>query len=199
MKTSKKPETDSLTDAQLWRAVADSARPLRHKRARPARKEPPGDATAKTAPPTQQPRAAADDGSRPARKPPPPPPLPTLHPGAAPGVDRATALRLRRGEMPIDATLDLHGMTQKEAHSALLGHITRAHTLGQRCLLVITGKGGKSGKDGRETGVLRANVPRWLNEAPVRAHVLAFAPARPRHGGDGALYVLLRRMRETAR
>ncbi len=191
MKTSKKPEADSLTDAQLWRAVADSARPLRHKRARPARKESSAGATEKPAPPPQPPRAAAG----PARKP-PPSPLPTLHPGAAPGVDRATALRLRRGEMPIDATLDLHGMTQKEAHSALLGHIARAHTLGRRCLLVITGKGGKQDGSGRETGVLRANVPRWLNEEPVRAHILAFAPARPRHGGDGALYVLLRRMRD---
>jgi DNA-nicking Smr family endonuclease len=191
MKTSKKPEADALVDAHLWRAVTESARPLRHKRARAGlqRKEKPKDVKTEAPAPKHPPRVA----TAPARK--PPPPLPTLHPGAAPGVDRATGARLRRGEITIDGTLDLHGMTQKEAHAALLGRIARAHTLGQRCLLVITGKGERADRDGRETGVLRANVPRWLNETPVRAHILAFAPARPRHGGAGALYVLLRRAR----
>ncbi len=173
-------------DAHLWRKVAESARPLRHKR---ARAQTPSkifteSAPEKSAPPKRPPRPSLE------------PPLPTLHPGAAPDVDRATATRLRKGEMAIDATLDLHGLTQKEAHAALLGQIARAHALGQRCLLVITGKGGKLDKDGGTTGVLRANMPRWLNEQPARAHVLAFAQARPRHGGEGALYVLLRRIRE---
>ncbi|MBM3581501.1 MAG: hypothetical protein FJX37_05995 [Alphaproteobacteria bacterium] len=193
MKTSKKPEADALMDAHLWRAVTESARPLRHKRARKGlqREEIPGDMKAGISAPKHSPRVAVGNARKPALT----STLPTLHPGAAPGVDRATAARLRRGEITIDGTLDLHGMTQKEAHAALLGRIARAHTLGQRCLLVITGKGERTDQDGRETGVLRANVPRWLNEAPVRAHILAFAPARPRHGGAGALYVLLRRAR----
>jgi DNA-nicking Smr family endonuclease len=218
MRKTPKPETAPPADAHLWRKVAESARPLRHKRARAG--ESPrasNDASlsgrAHVAPEISSARATQKPASpsRPAPVAAKPPaktaatPLPTPHPGVmpagmrshdAPGVDRATAMRLRRGEMAIDATLDLHGMTQKEAHAALLGHIARAHTLGQRCLLVVTGKGGKQDGSGRETGVLRANVPRWLNEPPARAHVLAFAAARPRHGGEGALYVLIRRTRD---
>ena len=120
-----------------------------------------------------------------------------LRPGAAPGVDGNTWARLRKGEMSIDATLDLHGYTQNEAHSALIAMIARARALGIRCVCVVTGKGGKEGADGRTTGVLRANVPRWLNEPPLRGQILAFANARPRHGGEGALYVLIKRARET--
>lgn len=192
MRKTQKPEIGLPADTHLWRRVAESARPLRHKRARAraASEKIFESANEKTAPPSRPvPRAAV-----PARK--PPAPLPALHPGAAPGVDRTTATRLRKGEIAIDATLDLHGMTQKEAHAALLGHIARAHALGQRCLLVVTGKGGKPDKDGGTTGVLRVNMPRWLNEPPTRAHVLAFVPARPRDGGEGAFYVLLRRLRE---
>jgi len=65
----------------------------------------------------------------------------------------------------------------------------------RRCVLIITGKGFRA-KDGAvQTGILRASVPRWLNEAPNRARILAFASARDRHGGGGALYVLLKRLR----
>jgi DNA-nicking Smr family endonuclease len=101
------------------------------------------------------------------------------------GLDRRTAERLRRGELPIEARLDLHGMTQEEAHAALGRFLARAHAAGQRCLLVITGKG----------AVLREAAPRWLEEGEARARVLATSPAQPRHGGGGALYVLLRRVR----
>jgi DNA-nicking Smr family endonuclease len=193
MRKTPKPESGSPPDAHLWRKVAESARPLRHKRARAQAHVAPEVISDRAPEKSVAPRRPSRVEAKPTLH---PPPLPTLHPGAAPGVDRATAARLRRGEMTIDATLDLHGLTQKEAHSALIGHIARAHVLGQRCLLVVTGKGGKQDGSGRETGVLRANVPRWLNEAPARAHVLAFSPARPRHGGEGALYVLLRRTRE---
>ena len=181
-------------DAHLWRAVAESARPLKRKRARSPSPRPDlseDREKEKIAAPATPPKTAP----KPARQP-SAPPLPALHPGAAPGVDRATAARLRKGEMSINATLDLHGYTQAEAHTALIVFIARARAAGHRCMLVVTGKGGKEGADGRATGVLRASVPRWLNEAPLRAHVLAFAPARPRHGGEGALYVLIRRVRE---
>ncbi|HZT51901.1 MAG TPA: Smr/MutS family protein [Stellaceae bacterium] len=118
--------------------------------------------------------------------------LPALPPPRAaptPGLDKRSAQRLRRGEMPIEARLDLHGMTQDEAHRALERFIPAQREAGRRAVLIITGKG--TGGD----GVLRRSVPRWLAEARCRPHVLATAPARPQHGGDGALYVLLRRTR----
>jgi DNA-nicking Smr family endonuclease len=104
---------------------------------------------------------------------------------AAPGLDRRSAERLRRGRRAIEARLDLHGMTQNQAHRALDAFIAGAQESGKRCLLVITGK----------SGVLRDAVPRWLNEAPSRSRLLAFSPAQPRDGGAGALYLLLRRRR----
>ncbi|HEY5209792.1 MAG TPA: Smr/MutS family protein [Stellaceae bacterium] len=107
-----------------------------------------------------------------------------------PGLDRRSALRLKRGQRAIEARLDLHGMTQIEAHRALAGFITRSHAAGKRALLVITGKGLKEG-----SGVLRAAVPRWLGEPALRPRVLAVTPAMPKDGGAGALYILLRRAR----
>ena len=115
-----------------------------------------------------------------------PEPLPPLDQFA--GVDRATAERLKRGRTPVEARLDLHGMTQAEAHRALAGFVARSRAAGRRCLLVITGHGRISG------GVLKAAVPRWLGEPELRRHVLAIAPAQPQAGGSGALYVLLRRL-----
>lgn len=114
-----------------------------------------------------------------------PPPLPPLERQA--GIDRATAERLRRGRYPIEATLDLHGMTQEEAHRALSGFVAGSRARGHRGVIVVTGHGRTTG------GVLKAAVPRWLDEPPLRRHVLLIAPARPQHGGHGALYVLLRR------
>ena len=75
----------------------------------------------------------------------------------------------------------------------------RAHRAGKRCLLVITGKGMTTKQGVAKAGVLKENVPRWLNEPSLRRHVLAFAYARPEHGGEGALYVLLKREREVPR
>ena len=118
-------------------------------------------------------------------------PFPPLAPDASPGLDRRTAERFRGGGLPIEARLDLHGMTQEEAHRALDAFLARAARAEKRCVLVITGKGGRSSGG----GVLRAAVPRWLNEAPNRARLLAFTPARPQHGGAGALYLLLKRRR----
>jgi len=116
----------------------------------------------------------------------PPTPLPPLDRFA--GVDRATAERLKRGRMRTEARLDLHGMTQAEAHRALAGFVERSRAAGRRCLLVITGHGRMGG------GILKAAVPRWLAEPDLRHHVLAIAPAQPEAGGSGALYVLLRRL-----
>jgi DNA-nicking Smr family endonuclease len=113
-------------------------------------------------------------------------PLPPLDRFA--GIDRSTAERLKRGRYPVEARLDLHGMTQAEAHRALAGIVTRSRMAGRRCLLVITGHGKFGG------GVLKTAVPRWLGEPELRRHVLAITPAQPRDGGAGAIYLLLRRL-----
>lgn len=106
-------------------------------------------------------------------------------------VDRRTDERLRRGQMKIDGTLDLHGLNQIQAYEALLAFVMKKHKQDARCLLVITGKGGLAEK----AGVLRQKLPLWLAAPPLADDVLRIYPARPRHGGTGAFYVLLRRRR----
>jgi DNA-nicking Smr family endonuclease len=112
---------------------------------------------------------------------------------APPPLDRRMLLRIKRGEMAIGARLDLHGMTQEAAHRALARFIAEAAGDDARLALVITGKG-RGGE-----GILRAAVPRWLNEPALRAQIVAIAPAPPQLGGSGALCVRLRRSRERIR
>jgi len=130
---------------------------------------------------------------KPAISPPAPAPPPVAQPQPAldrfAGIDRANAERLKRGKHSVEARLDLHGMTQDEAHRALAVFIRGARSGGKRCVLVITGRGRAGG------GVLRSAVPRWLDEPEIRPHLLAIATAQPRDGGAGALYVMLRRTR----
>lgn len=115
------------------------------------------------------------------------PPMPPLDRFA--GIDRANAERLKRGLHRIEARLDLHGMTQAEAHGTLSDFVAASRAAGRRCVLVITGRGlGQSGP-----GVLKSSVPRWLEEPELRRHILAIAPAQAQHGGPGATYLLLRR------
>ena len=118
--------------------------------------------------------------------PPPPPkkPLPELSHGSQPGLDKATAKRLRRGKVQLGGRIDLHGMTQDEARPALERFIEAAWRDGKREVLVITGKGTRA--DG-SIGVLRQAVPGWLNAAPNRARVTAFTFAAALDGGEGAL------------
>ncbi len=106
-----------------------------------------------------------------------------------PGLDRGTEKRLKAGDIPIERRIDLHGMTQAAAHAALDRFVRQAARDGLRLLLVITGKGNAS------EGVLRRAVPRWLISGEHAATVLRTAPAQTRHGGEGALYVLMRRKR----
>ncbi len=105
------------------------------------------------------------------------------------GVDRRTMERLRRGKLSIEARLDLHGYYQDVAQSELNSFISSCALSGRRVVLVITGKGSLS-KGG---GVLRKNLPDWLNQPSCRPYILAFCAARPEHGGGGAFYILLRR------
>ena len=109
-----------------------------------------------------------------------------LRHGEKAGIDGTTKRRLFRGEVPIDLRLDLHGMTAARAHKQLIQFIVLAADDGCRCVLVITGKG---------SGVLNGHVPNWLKQPPLAFHVLALAEARPKDGGSGAFYVLLRRKR----
>lgn len=108
-----------------------------------------------------------------------------------PDIDRRTDEKLRRGQMKINASLDLHGMNKAEAWDALQNFIPSCYEDGYRNLLVITGKG----RAGDRPGVLREHVPQWIQEMPLLQYVLQFHQARPKDGGDGAFYVLLRRKR----
>lgn len=114
-------------------------------------------------------------------------------------LDRRTAEKLRKGKIPIDGTLDLHGLNQTQAHMVLENAVLKAAEQQKRCLLIITGKG-KTGKSGEDwltpsTGILKTRVPQWLSVSPLSYHVLKYIPAQPQHGGSGALYVYLRRKR----
>ena len=172
----------------LFEAVMDSAVPLKGRPPKPAgkpRKTPSGPVPS---PKMHRPAARAQPNPPPMKQP-------------IGGLDKRSAERLRRGQMNIEARLDLHGHTQADAHRAAHAFIATSHRVGRRCVLIITGKGGaRDDFDGsfmpdRDRGVLRRNLPRWLGEAPMRPLVLRLETACPQHGGDGAYYVLLRRKR----
>ena len=120
-------------------------------------------------------------------------PVPAREPG--PGLDKASRDRLRRGQYPIDGRLDLHGLTRDRAHAAVTRFLLDGVARDWRCLLLITGKGQKNKMGGGEVGVLKSELPRWLAEPPLRPLILATVSARPQHGGEGAVYLLLRRRR----
>ncbi|HUA55381.1 MAG TPA: Smr/MutS family protein [Candidatus Sulfotelmatobacter sp.] len=172
-------------DLRLWRHVTRDIARLR------------GDAP--PAPPDPAPPPPTPEPSPRTAQPPRRAGLRELQPGTVTDLDRATAERLRRGALAIDGKLDLHGLTQDEAHAALERFLSGSAARGRRCVLVITGKGLNDGDSdagaGRARGVLRQAVPRWLNEPANRARILAVMPAQPKHGGAGALYVLLKRKR----
>lgn len=184
----KKPRKPSEDDHALWHAVTRDVTPLPGRRPLPASKPPPA-----ADPPPPRPPKPADLRRNALSAPLPvtPASLPPLAAGVTPGVDRRTSERLRKGRMEIEGRIDLHGMKQPAAHTALNGFILRSHDLGRRTVLVITGKG----RIGQGGGVLRNEVPNWLNQDPLREKVLAFFPAQPKDGGSGALYVLLKRQR----
>jgi len=177
-------------ERELWRTAMRDVKPLRaHKPAKPKVEHAPS-APAKEPAPA---KAKAKKASAPAAPlPPKPKPAAELAVGRLADMDKRLAERLRRGQLPIEGKLDLHGLTQEEAHDQLGGFIAISQKQGRRCILVVTGKG--MWREG--AGILRENVPRWLNERPNRARVLAIAQAQPQHGGAGALYVLLKRLRD---
>lgn len=184
---SRRPLTAS--ELELWRRSTADVQPLDETR---SLETPPEAPAAKTADRFARRRSATKtepSKTKPEKKPTPR----ALDPLGPVDIDRRNWERLKRGRIEIERTLDLHGRTQSEAHDTLDRFLAMASATGLRCVLVVTGKGG-TGVDGR--GVLRQMVPRWLGEAGNRDKVLTYCPAQPRHGGDGALYVLLRRRRE---
>lgn len=125
-------------------------------------------------------------------KAPPPPARPRLAPLAP--LERKMTRALARGRSSPDAHLDLHGLTQPEAHARLIGFLRRARAAGHGLVLVVTGHGGAGGPTGQR-GVLRRVVPHWLQAPELRPLVLGFEEAGSRQGGAGALYIRLRRDR----
>ena len=116
--------------------------------------------------------------------------------------ERRKAKKIAAGKVEIDARIDLHGLRQADARSRLRAFLLRAHANEHRTVLVITGKGGEEPVDrlealtgGRQRGILKRNVPVWLEEPDLRAIVLSYTQAGIRHGGAGALYDQLRKGR----
>jgi DNA-nicking Smr family endonuclease len=167
----------------LWIEVARGVA-RRRGAALPTRSIAAGGETPAPAPP---PAVAEAPASRPAKTSPPP---------LAP-IERRLKRELARGRGAIDAALDLHGLTQAEAHQALRGFLRHSQARGARLVIVVTGKGGPLDEpDGwpHERGVLRRLAPHWLREPDLRSVVLGFEEAGRAHGGSGALYVRLRRL-----
>lgn len=161
----------ALTEEELivWRRVARTARPLPGRTLPAEPKEPPP-----SAPPVRMSAKTA-----PAAPPAPSPKRPVAPP------EISGEKRVRRGKLEIDATLDLHGMTQAQARAALGRFVAQQRARGARVVIVVTGKG-RAGE-----GALRRLAPDWLREEA--AHVSGYAEAHQRHGGAGALYVRLRK------
>ncbi len=116
------------------------------------------------------------------------------------GVNGATQERLRKGQIEPDARIDLHGLTQEAAHRTLFAWLAGAHSRGHRLVLIVTGKGNPKNDENAPWmmsphGVLKQMVPRWLNDPGLAALIASTSPAHARHGGDGALYVYLRKNR----
>jgi DNA-nicking Smr family endonuclease len=186
-------------EERLWTAVARSVRPLRAKLTTKPTAKSSAALLAKAAP--SKPQSAKPNVTKPNVTKPnvakhvehaPQPVAPKAKP---PSPAKAFALRerrqLARGKAEIGGRIDLHGMTQAEAHDALQRFLRRAQAEGAKFVLVITGKGGPGG----ERGVLRRQVPLWLALPELRTCVLGFDVAHVGHGGEGALYVRLRKAR----
>jgi DNA-nicking Smr family endonuclease len=169
---------------ELWRGIARSVKPLRKRAARKADEAKPA-----AVPPAKPGKIAK--AAKPAK---PAPPLAKASPPPRPAsLPRREKQQLARGRVAIDKRIDLHGLTQAEAHTVLGHFLRRAQHDGARFVLVITGKGVRASDSGR--GVLRRQVPHWLGLPELRDIVLGFEEAHVTHGGEGALYVRLRRVR----
>jgi DNA-nicking Smr family endonuclease len=168
-----------LEDRILWEKVARSTKPMQGRMfpsfaVEQAAKTPEKPDAAIRSVPADAPKSAVS-----AKKPKP-------HPDR---LDNTTHRKLAKGRLALSGRIDLHGLTQGEAHGLLHGFLYRAHANGLRHVLVITGKGSSLGSD----GILRQAVPHWFATPSFRPLVSAYEFAHQSHGGDGAVYVRLRR------
>ena len=183
-----KRDSELETDAELWARVARSARPLEKGR---------------VAPIVEAPKPRPKQKTKEAPSTPKPAPKPVVKPAPAArgeALNRQTARQLERGKLPVEARLDLHFMRQREAHAALRRFLKSAQGKGYRHVLVITGKGAAVDEsrpfyESEERGVLRQAVPHWLAAPDLALVVLSYSEAPRRLGGEGALYVRLRKGR----
>jgi DNA-nicking Smr family endonuclease len=168
----------SAEEGKLWSDITRSVAPLRRRRvlADPGQSPAPDKRATLSAPARPAPAATR--------------PAPELEP-----FDRRLRQRLARGTAPIDARIDLHGKTQSAAYAQLLSFLRRAQAEGVKFVLVITGKGGRARDDGSERGVLKRQIPHWLELPEFRPYVVGFEHAHATHGGAGALYVRIRRQK----
>jgi DNA-nicking Smr family endonuclease len=187
----RRPRSLSEEERTLWDTVTRAIAPLRRRKA----------ARIKEAVETEEVVARAP--AKPARNAVKTPATPVQRPGPPPlaPLGRRMRQKLARGSENIDARIDLHGMTQADAHAALAHFLRRAQHNGARVVLVITGKGAtiatSAGADPyAERGVLKRQVPHWLESAEMRPLVVGFESATIGHGGAGALYVRVRRGRQ---
>lgn len=181
----KPPRNLTPEELRLWQEMTRGDKKLRPKDAMPVVEE-------MAIPPKKQKTPAATLHvtlpSTPAKR---SPALPPLICGRYDGVNAATVRRIKRGQVPVDARLDLHGHTQASALDALVDAVETLRRRQGRLLLVITGKG-RTGIAGK-TGVLKAALPQWVNLPPLRAHLLAFDIATQVQGGSGAYLLLLKK------
>ena len=187
----------SLTsdEADLWHLATRSMQPVTGKPRIPPDRGPKEPVAARTAsprearPPAPVPPAAPAPKKSPVHKPPP-----------IAEFDRRKVRHISSGRVEIDARLDLHGARQRDAHRQLRDFLLSCYARGLRTVLVITGKGSDTPVDplahamgGRRRGIIRRSVPQWLDEPELRAVVVSYTTAGVRHGGEGALYVQLRK------
>ncbi|MFY0693171.1 MAG: Smr/MutS family protein [Paracoccaceae bacterium] len=195
----RKPRNLSPEERDLWSKVADSAKPLG-----PARKrvsDPAEILNTKPAPKKVASIPRFEIGQSQKTKPMAHDLSPSLTERLNAGpvqMDAKSFAKMKRGKIDPEGRIDLHGMTLSEAHPALLGFILNSHAAGKRLVLVITGKGKSKPGDGpipARIGVLKHQVPQWLQQQPLKSVVLQVSQANLKHGGAGAYYVYLRRMR----
>ena len=187
----------SPEEAQLWRRVANSTMAYKAVTLESPKSEAAFDVASIVikAPPPDLPHLALKR-ARAVRLTPKPVILPHKKMSPPPIADASGHKKVRRGKLDIDARIDLHGMRQIEAQTALTGIISRTRAAQGRCILVVTGKGRPvdPGEDfiTPQPGVIRRRLPEWLAGSGIREHVAGYAPASPRDGGSGAFYVLLK-------
>lgn len=188
--------TLSPEEADLWRTVARTARPMHDQKVHladpPTPPDPPPMAHAK---PRLSPFLLGEKYRKPEKRD-LVPTLPQLVAQAPLRMDANTHAKMTRGKLQPEARIDLHGMTLAEAHPELIHFILNAQSQGLRLVLVITGKGKRRDDTGpipQRMGALRHQVPHWLHMPPLGPAVLQVTEAHLKHGGGGAYYVYLRR------